>query len=200
MDVGLWGLIAGTGWASGVNLYLVTVLLGVAGRLGWFDAPDLLMRTDVLIVATVLFLMEFVADKVPYLDSAWDVVHTAVRPIGAALIGYALAGENPGWEQLTGAGTSGGLALASHLAKATARAAINASPEPVSNIVTSVAEDGVVVGVVAAAVAAPVLAMVLVGVLLIAGTVVAVALASLARKGRQRWKERRAARASGRGG
>jgi hypothetical protein len=194
MDVGIWGLIAGSGWASGVNLYLVASLLGGAGRLGLMDVPDVLMRTDVLIAAVVMFLLEFVADKVPLLDSAWDTVHTAIRPLGAALIGYALGGENADAQQLTGAAISGGLALASHLAKATARAAINASPEPVSNVVASVAEDGMVVGVVALAVAAPMIAIAVVGLLLVTGTALAFALASLARRGRRRWRERQATR------
>lgn len=193
MDVGIWGLIAGSGWASGVNLYLVAGLLGGAGRLGLLDVPEVLTRTDVLIVATVMFVMEFFADKIPFLDSAWDAVHTAIRPIGAALIGYALGGDSTDWQQLTGAAGSGGLALASHLAKATTRAAINASPEPVSNIVASVTEDGLVVGVIAIAVAAPVIAMVVVAALLIAGTALALALASLARRGRQRWRQGRTA-------
>jgi len=197
MDLGLWGLIAGTGWASGVNLYLVAGLLGGAGRLGLMEVPDLLTRTDVLVASVVMFVLEFVADKVPFLDSAWDVAHTAIRPIGAALIGYTLAGENPGWEQVTSGAASGGLALASHLAKATARAAINSSPEPVSNVVTSLLEDGLVVGVVVTAAAAPMLAILVVALLLIAGTAMAFGLASLARRGRQRWRVRREARRRG---
>lgn len=194
MDVGIWGLIVGSGWASGVNLYLVAGLLGGAGRLGWLDVPDVLTRTDVLTVAAVMFLLEFVADKIPFLDSAWDVAHTAIRPIGAALIGYALGGENADWQQLSGSALSGGLALASHAAKATARAAINTSPEPVSNVITSVTEDGLVVGVVALATAAPIIAIVVVSVLLVAGTAAAVGLASLARRGRRRMRARKAAR------
>ncbi len=194
MDVGIWGLIAGSGWASGVNLYLVAAVLGGAGRLGLMDVPDVLMRTDVLIAAVVMFLLEFVADKIPLLDSAWDAVHTAIRPLGGALIGYALGGESPDAQQLTGAAVSGGLALASHLAKATARAAINASPEPVSNVVASVTEDGLVLGVIAIAVMAPVIAIAVVGVLLVAGTALAFAFASLAKRGRRRWRERQAAR------
>ena len=197
MDVGIWGLIAGSGWASGVNLYLVAGLLGGAGRLGLLDVPDVLTRTDVLIAATVMFVVEFFADKIPFLDSAWDAVHTAIRPVGAALIGYALGGDTPDWQQLTGAAASGGLALASHLAKATARAAINASPEPVSNIVASVTEDGLVVGVIAIAIAAPVIAIIVVAALLVAGTALALALASLARRGRERIRARHARRQAG---
>lgn len=191
MDLAVWALVAGAGWASGLNLYLVIALLSGAGRLGLLDTPELFLRNDVLIAAIVLTLVEFVADKIPLLDSAWDVVHTAIRPLGAAMMGYAFGGDAPGGEQIAAAVTSGGLALASHLVKATARAAINASPEPVSNIVASVAEDSLVVGVLVLAVLAPVVAIVAVVILLAAGAALATMLASLARRGRQRLRARR---------
>lgn len=197
MDLAVWALVAGSGWASGVNLYLVVTLLSGAGRLGLLDVPELFLRNDVLIAAIVLTALEFVADKIPLLDSAWDVVHTAIRPLGAAMVGYALGGDAPGAEQITAALTSAGLALASHLAKATARAAINASPEPVSNIVASIAEDSLVVGVLVLAVIAPILAIVAVAVLLVAGTALALMLVSLARRGRRRLQARRAERRGG---
>lgn len=197
MDLAVWALVAGSGWASGVNLYLVVTLLSGAGRLGLLDVPELFLRNDVLIAAIVLTALEFVADKIPLLDSAWDVVHTAIRPLGAAMVGYALGGDAPGTEQITAALTSAGLALASHLAKATARAAINASPEPVSNIVASIAEDSLVVGVLVLAVIAPILAIVAVAVLLVAGTALALMLVSLARRGRRRLQARRAERRGG---
>ena len=88
------GLIAGSGWASGLNLYLVTLVLGMSGRLGWSDVPEVLTRTDVLITAAVLFFIEFAADKIPYLDNIWDAIHTVVRPLGAAALGYVIAGES----------------------------------------------------------------------------------------------------------
>lgn len=194
MDLALWGLVAGSGWASGVNLYLVVALLGGAGRFGLLDVPEVLTRTDVLTVAIVLFLVEFVADKIPLLDSLWDLAHTVIRPIGAALIGYALGGEAVDPAQVTSAAVSGGLAVASHLAKATARAAINASPEPISNVVTSVAEDGLVLAVLVLAVAAPGLALLAVALLVAVGAALVVSLASLARRGRARLQARRAAR------
>lgn len=197
MDLAVWALVAGSGWASGVNLYLVVTLLSGAGRLGLLDVPELFLRNDVLIAAIVLTALEFVADKIPLLDSVWDVVHTAIRPLGAAMVGYALGGDAPGAEQITAALTSAGLALASHLAKATARAAINASPEPVSNIVASIAEDSLVVGVLVLAVIAPILAIVAVAVLLVAGTALALMLVSLARRGRRRLQARRAERRGG---
>ena len=88
------GLIAGSGWASGINLYLVALMLGAAGRLGWADIPDVLTRLDVMIVAGILFLIEFVADKIPFVDSVWDVIHTVIRPLGAAGLGAVIAGDS----------------------------------------------------------------------------------------------------------
>lgn len=186
-----FGLIAGTGWASGVNLYAVVALLGILTRTGTFDGPDLLARTDVLVVASVMYAVEFVVDKVPYLDDAWDAVHTAIRPLGAAVLGAVLAGEVETMSQVLSALGSGGLALASHAAKATARAAVNTSPEPVSNVVVSVAEDGLVAGVVVLALANPLLALVAVAVLLVAGTVLIVVLGRVARRAIRRRRERR---------
>ena len=131
------GLIAGAGWASGLNLYLVTLVLGMAGRFGWSDVPDVLRRTDVLIAVAVLFFVEFAADKIPYLDNLWDVLHTVVRPLGAAALGYVIAGDSESVGQAVGALVAGALATTSHAAKATTRAAVNASPEPVSNVTLS---------------------------------------------------------------
>ncbi len=194
MDAGLIALLASSGWASGVNLYLVAVLVGGAGRLEWIEAPAALMRTDVLIVATSLFLLEFFADKIPYLDSAWDVVHTFIRPVGAAIIGVLLTGDADGFNQAIGGLTAGGMATASHLVKATTRAAINTSPEPFSNIGTSLFEDGLVLGVVWLMFTNPLLALAIVIVLLVAGTVLAFAVFRLARRGMARMRERREAR------
>lgn len=184
------GLIAGSGWASGVNLYGVALLLGLFGRLGMEQVPDLLEHPATLTVVGVMYLLEFVADKVPYLDNVWDIVHTAVRPLGAALIGYLLAGEVQDVNELLSASGSGVLALASHGTKATARAAINTSPEPASNIVVSLFEDGLVAAVVWFAVEYPVLAVALVAALLVAGTVVVVMAVRAARGIARRIRER----------
>ncbi len=166
MDVA--GLIAGAGWASGLNLYLVTLLLGLAGRFGWTDVPAVLGRTDVLVTVGVLFVVEFAADKVPYLDSLWDGIHTVVRPLGAAALGYLIAGESASIGQALGALVSGALALTSHGAKATTRAAVNTSPEPFSNMALSVMEDGVATAVVLLAIMIPVIAIGVVGLLAVA--------------------------------
>jgi hypothetical protein len=87
------GLVAGTAWAAGVNLYAVVALLGIYGRLGFGDVPEVFTRTDVIAVALVLFAVEFVVDKVPLLDSLWDLVHTAIRPLGAVGIALLLTGD-----------------------------------------------------------------------------------------------------------
>lgn len=159
------GLVAGSGWGSGINLYLVTLLLGVAGRLGWEDIPSVLTRLDVLIAAGVLFLVEFAADKVPYVDNVWDTIHTFIRPLGAAALGAVVAGQSDSMGAALAAVVAGGLALNAHTAKATTRLAANASPEPVSNISLSLVEDFGVAGLMALAFAVPVVALIAVGVL-----------------------------------
>jgi hypothetical protein len=181
-----FGVIAGAGWASGLNLYLVTLVLGLSGRLGWSDVPDVLTRTDVLVVAGVLFLVEFIADKVPYVDNLWDSAHTVIRPLGAAAIGAILAGEASSVGSAVGALVAGALALDAHAAKATTRVAVNASPEPFSNIALSLFEDGLVVGLVVLAVTYPVVTVVVIAVLVVAATAVTVALWRVARRLRRR--------------
>ncbi|HET7475639.1 MAG TPA: DUF4126 domain-containing protein [Dermatophilaceae bacterium] len=145
-----------SGWASGVNAYAVVLLMGLFGRFAGVDAvPAALQRTDVLVVAGVLFVVELVADKIPYLDSAWDTVHTVVRPLVGATIGYLLGHETSDLNAAFTAATGGLSALASHGVKAGLRAAVNTSPEPASNIAVSTAEDVTVAGVVTLATVAP---------------------------------------------
>ncbi len=162
------GLIAGSGWASGLNLYLVTLVLGLAGRLGWSDIPQVLTRTDVLIAAGILFFIEFAADKIPYLDNVWDAVHTVIRPLGAAALGFVIAGDSGSIGEALGALVAGSLALSSHSAKASTRVAANTTPEPVSNLTLSVFEDGLATGVTALALAFPLVALAVVAVLAVA--------------------------------
>jgi len=187
------GLLAGSGWAAGLNLYLVTFLLGLGGRLDWLEVPAVLQRTDVMIVAGILYAVEFLADKVPYLDNIWDAVHTVVRPIGAAALGYAIAGDSSSVAAAVGAVLSGSLALSAHSAKATTRAAVNTSPEPFSNIFLSVAEDGLVAGLVALAIANPIITLIVV-VILTAGAIwLTITLFGVIRRFRSRWAARKAA-------
>jgi len=144
-------LLLGGSWASGINMYLTVAALGIAHRMELIDLPgklEILANPVVIAVAGILFLIEFVADKIPYVDSAWDSVHTFIRPVGGAAIGYlALAGYGPEW-QVPVALLTGSIAFESHLTKATARAAINTSPEPLSNSVASLSEDAAVLGIV----------------------------------------------------
>jgi uncharacterized protein DUF4126 len=137
-----------TGWASGTNVYATLVVLGLVGRFGDVDTiPEALQRTDVLAVAAALWSLEFVADKIPYVDNAWDAVHTAIRPTIGAVVAALLAGEAEDLDEALAAVLGGGTALAAHAAKAGLRLGVNASPEPFSNIVLSLSEDAAVVGV-----------------------------------------------------
>lgn len=184
------GLIAGSGWASGLNLYGVVLLLGLFQRFGDADLPELLGNPVVLAVTGGLYIVEFVADKVPYLDNIWDIAHTAIRPLGAAGLGYLLAGDASTAEHTVAAVGSGALAFAGHAAKATARAAINSSPEPFSTIGVSLLEDGIVAAMIWFAVEHPVIAGIAVVVFLAAGVWLMVAVWRLARTGIARLRER----------
>ena len=140
----------GSSWASGVNLYLTVAGLGISQRLGWIDLPgnmDVLSHPLIIIVAVLMFAVEFVADKVPYVDSAWDSVHTFIRPVGGAALGFMSAAGLGSAVQIPIALITGTVAADSHLTKATARVAINTSPEPVSNSVASLSEDVAVGGI-----------------------------------------------------
>jgi hypothetical protein len=181
-----------SGWASGVNAYLVVLVLGIADRIGDFaDIPDVLATWPVLVVAALLYAMEFVADKIPYLDSTWDAISTAIRPTVGAVVGVLLAGDASSLDQAVGGVVGGGTALLSHLSKAGARLAINASPEPVSNVLASLSEDVAVLAVVAFAIQHPHAAAAVAAVLLVAGLVLLLVLARLVRRGWRRWKGRR---------
>ncbi|MGN6300012.1 MAG: DUF4126 domain-containing protein [Angustibacter sp.] len=183
-----------SGWASGINAYAVVLLMGVFGRLGVDAVPSALQRTDVLVVAAVLFVVELVADKVPYLDSAWDAVHTLVRPVVGAAIAALLAGDAGSMEQAVMAATGGVSALASHLVKAGLRAAVNTSPEPASNIVVSSGEDLTVAGVVSLAVLNPWVAAAIALTLLVVGAVLVAVLWRRIRRVRRRWRDWRGRR------
>ena len=143
----LLALAAALGWASGLRLYAVVFFTGLAGALGWVVLPaglQVLQSPLVLGAAGLMMAVEFFADKIPGVDSLWDVLHTLVRiPAGAALAASVFGGDQAGWA--TAAGLLGGtLAATSHVAKATTRAAVNTSPEPFSNIALSLAGDAAV--------------------------------------------------------
>src|ERR671912_446559 len=139
-------LAVANGWASGLSAYGVVFLVGLLGRTGFADTPAALQRTDVLIFVGVLLTIEFVADKIPYVDSLWDSVHTVVRPTIAAILGVLIAGDASTLDQAISATGSSVTALLSHFAKGGLRLAVNTSPEPVTNVGTSLAEDGAVIG------------------------------------------------------
>ena len=180
-----------SGWASGINAYLVVLVLGVADRVNDFaQIPDVLGRWEVLAVAFVMYAMEFVADKIPYIDSTWDAISTAIRPTAGAVIGVLLAGDASSLDQAVLGVVGGGTALLSHLVKAGGRLAINASPEPASNILASLTEDAAVLGVVWFALDHPQAAAAIAGVLLLLGLVMLFFVARLVRRGWRRWKKK----------
>jgi hypothetical protein len=183
------GLIVGSGWASGINLYGVVALLNIFGRLDIGEVPEVLQRTDLLVVSLIMYSLEFIADKIPYLDNIWDVVHTAIRPLGAAVLGVVLVGDASGLGQALAGLGSGGLALTSHATKSTTRLAVNTSPEPVSNSIVSLAEDGLVAVVIFFAVEYPVIAIIIVAVLLVLGVLLMRALIGAARNGIEKVKD-----------
>ena len=135
------------GWTAGISLYLTMGLLGLCGHFGWISLPGELTALSnplVFSFAFLLFSIEFIADKVPYVDSIWDSVHTVIRPVGALAIGYLAGSEHGPVIQAMYAVFAGTLTLNTHTAKAAGRLAINTSPEPFSNIAASMAEQGLV--------------------------------------------------------
>jgi|SRR5450755_2387745 Domain of unknown function (DUF4126) len=143
----LVAIAAALGWASGLRLYAVVFLTGLAGALGWVELPaglHLLQNPWMLGASGAMLIVEFFADKIPGLDSVWDAVHTVIRiPAGAALAAAVFGGDPTSW--VTGAALLGGtLAATSHAAKATTRAALNTVPEPFSNVAMSLLGDGAV--------------------------------------------------------
>ncbi|MER7507615.1 DUF4126 domain-containing protein [Streptomyces lavendulae] len=185
-------LVFTSGWASGINAYAVVLLLGVFGATGLTDeVPASLQRTDVLIVAGVLFLCEVVADKIPYVDSLWDTVHTVIRPLAGAVVGALLAGQSGSLTDIAAGAIGGSTALASHFVKAGTRMAVNTSPEPFSNIAVSTAEDLGVAGLVTFAMFNPQAAAVIAAVLLALGLALVVYLWSRIRRFRRRRARRR---------
>jgi hypothetical protein len=143
----LFAIAAALGWASGLRLYAVVFFTGLAGLLGWVTLPEGLrvLQQPLLLGASALMLcVEFVADKVPGLDSFWDMVHTVIRiPAGALLAAGVFGGDQSSWMLIAGL-MGGTLAATSHVAKASTRAAVNTSPEPFSNIGMSLLGDAAV--------------------------------------------------------
>src|SRR4051812_35058620 len=176
---------------AGWRLYLVTFAVGLAMRFGWIALPEQLHALDVLAsnwiigIAALGTIAEFFADKVAWVDSAWDAIHSVIRPIGGALLSMAIIdGGDPAW-QVGSLLLGGGAAFLAHAGKAGARTLINASPEPVSNIVVSTGEDVATGGLLALAIANPIAAALIAMILVVASLGLAIA----ARRALRRWLE-----------
>ena len=173
----LLGLAGSISLLSGWRLYFTVFTVGLARYMGWIDLPDNLAMLDVLAnpwvmsVAAIGAIAEFFADKVAWLDSAWDTVHTFIRPIGGALLALSLVSEqDPAWQVIAFL-LGGGAAILSHGAKAGTRAVVNASPEPFSNVVVSTAEDVATGGLLFLVLSNPV-AAIIVAVVMLVGIVI----------------------------
>src|SRR5918992_4153871 len=182
------GRTLGFSFAAGVNLYATVAILGLSSRYGWVQLPEQFRVFDndfVIGAALVLYVVEFVADKVPWVDSVWDAVHTVIRPVGGALIAVATLGEaSPAVEGLA-ALVGGALAAGSHFTKSGPRAVANTSPEPFSNWILSLTEDAFVIGLGLLALKYPVAALVVCALLLAA---IVVTLTFLVRVLRRRFR------------
>jgi Domain of unknown function (DUF4126) len=162
-------LALGAGFSSGLNLYATVATLGLLERFGVIHLPPSLHALShplVLILAIFLYLVEFFADKIPYVDTAWDAIHTFIRPPAAALLAYGACASAPAEWRWAAALLAGGVALTSHGTKASARAAVNAVPEPFSNWTLSLLEDALAVGLAWMATVHPVATTIVVTVLL----------------------------------
>ena len=157
------GRTMGFALTSGVNLYATVVILGLAARNQWVALPpkyQVFASDWVIGAALVLYVVEFVADKIPWVDSLWDSVHTVIRPLGGALVAVATLGEQTPTLEAMVALLGGTIAAGSHLTKASTRVAANASPEPLSNWILSVLEDLFVIGLGMLALKYPIAALV----------------------------------------
>jgi len=189
------GVAASVSLLAGWRLYLCVFATGLAMRSGWIDLPTHLDALGALASPWVLgaafigLIAEFFADKVAWIDSAWDAVHSLVRPVGGALLALAIVdAQDPVWQVLAFL-LGGGGALLSHGAKASARAVVNASPEPVSNVVVSTGEDVMTGGLLALALASPALA-VLVALLALGFAILLLVYARRALRAMLRWRDR----------
>lgn len=185
------GRMMGFSFAAGLNLYATVAILGLASRFDWVSLPPQYQVFDndfVIGAAIVLYVIEFFADKIPWVDSMWDAVHTVIRPVGGAVIAVATLGDaSPAVEGL--AALSGGLLAAStHFSKAGTRAVANASPEPFSNWILSIFEDVFVVSLGLLALKHPVAAA---AVVLVCLALMVFFAAWIVRAVRRRWSGRR---------
>lgn len=165
----------GASWVSGIKLYAAVAMLGLLGRFANLPLPGelhILTNWWVIGVALALYVIEFVADKIPLVDSTWDVVHTFIRIPAGAIIAAAAFGDFDRGVQVIAFLIGGGLALSSHGTKTTTRAAVNTSPEPFSNIAVSLAEDGLSIGSMLLAAFYPILLFIVVAIGLLISIIV----------------------------
>jgi hypothetical protein len=156
----------GSSWVSGINLYASVATLGLLGRFANLQLPgelEVLTSWWVIGIAAALYVVEFFADKIPYLDSTWDVIHTFIRVPAGAILAAGAFGDFDRTIQVIALLLGGGLALSSHGTKASTRAMLNVSPEPVSNTVASILEDIIAVVTIVCSLFVPVLVFVIVG-------------------------------------
>ena len=177
--------------AAGVNVYATVALIGLSVRFGWVDLPaqyDAFGSEAVIGAAVVMFLLEFFADKIPYVDTVWDMVHTVIRPLGGALLAVTSLGEAGPAATGLAALLGGTVAASSHFSKASTRAVANTSPEPFSNWVLSLVEDAFVVGLGVLALTHPVAALVVALCVLACILAFSVAIFRLASRWLGRWR------------
>jgi hypothetical protein len=185
MDLITLGRTLGFSFAAGVNLYATVAILGLASRYGWVELPAQyqVFNNDVVIgAAIVMYAVEFFADKIPYVDSVWDMIHTFIRPVGGALIAVATLGDASTPVEGLVALLGGTIAASSHLTKTSTRAVANTSPEPLSNWALSLGEDVFVVGLGYLALKHPIAALVVAAVLLAAIAVFAAVIVRTVRR------------------
>ena len=157
-------------WSAGISLYLSVGLLGLCGYFEWIRLPgelNIFSNPLVFSAAFIIFIIEFIADKIPVVDSVWDSVHTFIRPLGGFAMGYMAGSEHGPVVQVVYAMVAGTLTLDMHTAKAAGRLAINTSPEPFSNWLASFGEEGMVLGGLWAMLASPVVFLGLLAVFLV---------------------------------
>ncbi len=186
------GRTMGFSFAAGINLYATVAILGLASRYQWVTLPEQFRAFDndfIIATAIGLFVIEFIADKIPWFDSVWDTIHTAVRPVGGALVAVTTLGDASPTMEAFIALMGGSVAATTHFSKAGTRAIANTSPEPFSNWFLSIAEDGFVIGLSLIALKYPLLAaaVVLVGLIIIA------IFAAVFVRAIRRWMEKRRA-------
>jgi hypothetical protein len=178
-------ILLGISFASGLNVYATVLALGLMDRFGVVQLPmslDAVSSTPVIAGAAVMYVVEFVADKIPYVDSMWDVIHTVIRPLGGAVLAYSAVGNvGPQW-QLLAALAGGSVALTAHAAKSSTRAAANVSPEPFSNWILSFGEDVIAFSLTWLAASYPFVALGVVTILLLIAILIIVKLSSLLRR------------------